>query len=247
VPRRSPLAVLTPLAALLIAATTLLATPAAAGGPTSVLLVLPGSGRTASLSYDDPEYEALSRLIGPGRELSATATGVPDADGSSGSAVTVTWLLHDVLVWRVDRVYPQAAGGPWIATELMDESSRLLTSGRWHTAADGPQLTALLSRLGVLPGAPRSGAATSAPAAPAAPATAPPRAATASPPRTSQQASAGVAAAWALGGLAAGVAGTLGSLRIRSRPRRSDDGRPVRTPEPAAADPDAEVLASPRR
>ena len=29
----------------------------------------------------------------------------------------MTWLIHDVAVWRVDRVYLGDEGGPWIATQ----------------------------------------------------------------------------------------------------------------------------------
>ena len=38
--------------------------PAAAGGPTSALLSVPGEGKTASLYYTDPEYDALADLVG---------------------------------------------------------------------------------------------------------------------------------------------------------------------------------------
>ena len=47
----------------------------------------------------------------------------PDTvDGSggsheSGATVTVTWMIHDVEPWWVDRIYLGGDGGPWIATQ----------------------------------------------------------------------------------------------------------------------------------
>jgi len=49
--------------------------PAAAGGPTSALLSVPGQGKTASLYYTDPEYDALADLVGV-----TSATGAGEVD-----------------------------------------------------------------------------------------------------------------------------------------------------------------------
>ena len=146
---RAALAVLT-----IMLISLLVAGPASAGGPTSVLLVVPGSGRTASLYTGATDYEALAALVGafdsPG------VAGTSDPSGTShdvGTGVTLTWLIHDVQVWRVDRVYLDAKGGPWISTQ-----SDISVSGTiwdippvWHTAARGKELEALLDRLGVSP------------------------------------------------------------------------------------------------
>ena len=51
-------------AAVLLSAFALPAAPAAAGGPTSALLSIPGAGSTASLYYTDPEYDELADLVG---------------------------------------------------------------------------------------------------------------------------------------------------------------------------------------
>ena len=52
--------------AVLVAASLMLSGPASAGGPTSALLSVPGEGKTASLYYTDPEYDALANLVGIG-------------------------------------------------------------------------------------------------------------------------------------------------------------------------------------
>lgn len=135
---RSALTVLTlTLMSLLIAA------PATAGGPTSVLLVDPGTGETASLYADDADYEALALMVGAFEPNGAP--GKVDRSGAShesGPGVTVTWLIHDVQVWRVDRIFADAEGGPWISTQLNLDDKVF-----WHRAADGQALTALLDRL----------------------------------------------------------------------------------------------------
>ena len=90
--------------------------PASAGGPTSAMLSVPGEGRTASLYYSDDAYEQLARLVDVG------GAGAVDESGRSheaGTGVTVTWLVHDVEPWRVDRIYLAGDDGPWIATQEM--------------------------------------------------------------------------------------------------------------------------------
>ena len=52
------------LTAALLSVAALAAAPAAAGGPTSALLSIPGAGSTASLYYTDPEYDELANLVG---------------------------------------------------------------------------------------------------------------------------------------------------------------------------------------
>ena len=103
--------------------------PAYAGGPTSVLLSVPGEGRTASLYYTDDAYEELADLVG-----AYDGTGTVDGSGRShetGTGVTLTWLIHDVTPWRVDRVYLQGDGAPWIASQVMEgDAERLGQPGR---------------------------------------------------------------------------------------------------------------------
>jgi hypothetical protein len=148
-PRHAALALLT---ALLVSPA--LAGPAAAGGPTSVLLVVPGEGRTASLYTGQADYETLAELVGAFGDPGATGS-TDGIDHATGSQVTVTWLIHDASVWRVDRIYPEAPGGPWIATQTSLDGSADIWSGpvRWHHATQGTSLVAVLSRLGLLDGA----------------------------------------------------------------------------------------------
>ena len=136
--------------AALIATPLMLSGPATAGGPTSALLSVPGEGATASLYYTDPEYDALADLVGI-----ETTTGVGTVDGSelgheSGPGVTVTWLIHDVEPWRVDHIYLQGKGAPWIATQVSSGGGSIWDSPvLWHQPASGSDLVALLDRLGV--------------------------------------------------------------------------------------------------
>jgi hypothetical protein len=126
---------------------------ASAGGPTSVLLVEPGSGESASLYYSDKDYELLGAVLGASGERPVEAD--TSASGHDvGPSVNVTWLIHDVQVWRVDQVYPAAPGGPWISTRqvLGDAGSVWDSPVVWHRATDVGLLESLLRRLGVMPG-----------------------------------------------------------------------------------------------
>ena len=201
----------------LVAMSVLAGRPAAAGGPTSVLLSVPGEGRVAALYTSGADYDELATYVGafgtPG------GTSEPGAEPhESGPSVTLTWLIHDVSVWRVDRVYV-GAGEPWIATQTsLDGSADLWSRPEvWHTATDGKGLVALLTKLGVNPAnpAPASSAASDAsgavaaasapvPASPVAPATEPD----------------GQGWTWALVGLVAGAVLTVTGEQLWTRRRR---------------------------
>ncbi len=132
------------------------AAPALAGGPTSVLLADPGSGTTASLYHDDPDYSALAGLVGAAH--GSGVAGTIDRSGAThqiGAGITLTWLAPDVTVWRLDRVHLSANGGPWISTQVMSGESGSIWDRPvvWHRPADGKALAALLERLGVGTGA----------------------------------------------------------------------------------------------
>ncbi|MEU9398629.1 hypothetical protein [Streptomyces sp. NPDC048242] len=125
------------------------ASPAAAGGPTSVLVASPESQQTTSLYNSDKEYETLLRLLGPenkgARKLPPEAT----MDMSYARQINVTWMAHDMAPWRIDRVFPvdTKPGTVWIHTVRdLPES----TNGYWHRAERGAELTALLKKLGVM-------------------------------------------------------------------------------------------------
>ncbi|MFI5734606.1 hypothetical protein ACIA49_31115 [Kribbella sp. NPDC051587] len=123
-----------------------MAAPAYAGGPTSVLLSAPP--RVTAFGYDDPRYselQALTSLEGAHKE--------PDSpDHQSGNFVRATWLIHDMNVWRIDIIYPDAPGGPWIATSESLDGSPTLGKPVWHRSTEPVALTKLLSSLKLLPG-----------------------------------------------------------------------------------------------
>ncbi|MGW2122458.1 hypothetical protein [Streptomyces sp. SM1] len=121
------------------------ASPAAAGGPTSVLVVSPESQETASLYYSDADYTRLRRSLGP--VGAGTRERPPEADSASARLINVTWMVHDVTPWRVDRIFlGDADEDVWIHT-----ASQLHTSsnGVWHRAEDPMGLHKLLYGLGV--------------------------------------------------------------------------------------------------
>jgi hypothetical protein len=191
--------------------------PASAGGPTSALLSVPGEGRTASLYYTDDAYEELSELLG--------VTGVSGAEDTSGLGheigigVTVTWLIHDVTPWRVDRIYLEGVGAPWVATQVMDSETGSIWDSpvTWHQPEAGKELALLLDRLGV--GQAQGAGVTNEPVPPAEPELAVPTAdepASAAPADDSSGTSVRDRAWWGLGGLAAGVLLAVGWTRARS-------------------------------
>ena len=130
---------------------------AQAGGPTSALLVSPGAERAAAVYYSDAEYQQLNTLLGgdsPEPDPAASS-----ASRASGDYITVTWLIHDVSVWRIDRIFIGASDGPWIATQLsMDgDAGTGMYPGQagndtavTHRSPDPVALQKLLSSLGLV-------------------------------------------------------------------------------------------------
>lgn len=123
--------------------------PASAGGPTSVLIASPSKGRAAALYATQSDYQDLENYLGGNpRERDKDA---PESlhGGPGTSAFNVTWLLHDVRVWRVDRVFFDIPGGPWVETHMsvVDGSPDLGQPGVVHRASSPKQLSALLDRL----------------------------------------------------------------------------------------------------
>ena len=243
---RAPLAILT-----IMLISLLVAGPASAGGPTSVLLVS-GTGQTASLYTGTADYAELAELVGASEITgAATMAATSGTSHASGTAVTLTWLIHDVDAWRVDRIYFEADGGPWISTQsTAGEAGKIWDSPIvWHVAARGKVLEALLNRLGVSPypsgnaalgGSSAGGGAGTDIAQPATTA-----AAQLGKPMTRGAdvwlpGSAGLV--WGLAGLALGVALTVAGMRMFPNSRTAT-GQPATT-EPAEDGP-AHVGADP--
>lgn len=148
------------------------APPSAAGGPTSVLLVSPTSQRTASLYGTREEYGDLESFLAPaGGELDRSREEAPEWGREEiggeriGDMVSVTWMLHDVTPWRLDRVYTAAPDTKdiWIHTTLItgEEVLGAPGAGVWHRAKQPDQLRRLLTGLEILgatPGDPGPGA-----------------------------------------------------------------------------------------
>lgn len=133
--------------------------PAQAGGPTSVLLSAPDTGKVVATGYEDKAYGELQRL------LDTASQGIADGEQhDSGPAIRATWLIHDVTPWRLDVIYPDAPGGPWIAT-TEDPSGASDLSGKpvWHRATNDVQLIKLLVSLDLLNGKRKPGSTSGGP------------------------------------------------------------------------------------
>ena len=187
------------------------APPAAyAGGPTSVLMVSPNQQLARAAYNGDSVYGALEAAVGEGQ---AGPNAVPRGLAPGGGEdVRLTWLIHDVQIWRLDRIHLTSADGMWIET-VVDQSGegRMFDlPASWHRPADEAALTAVLSEVGLLGdsgGAPTKAPAPAAEAALPAPGTPIP----------------GLLLA-ALVGVVLGVAATL--LAVRARQRTPADSAP---------------------
>ena len=130
------------LAVLLVAATLLWPATAVAGGPTSVLVTSPAEARATALYYSDSRYAELDRLL----HGSAPADG--DTPGPSGGPTyyNLTWLIHDVSIWRTDQL-AVSSEGVWVATT--DAMAGDTTSSDWRAVADADAVRALLRDIGI--------------------------------------------------------------------------------------------------
>jgi len=151
---------------LVMLASVFLPAMARAGGPTSALLVSPANQQAAALYTSDPEYEQLMMLLDqPATGTSPNAAGTDPAPSAAADYVTVTWLIHDVTVWRIDRIFLAGpAGEPFIVTQTengdpaatavplgsgMFPSEQGNDSASWHRSADPAALIGLLTKLGL--------------------------------------------------------------------------------------------------
>lgn len=116
--------------------------PAYAGGPTSVLVGSPATRQAAALYHDEAAYRDLMRIVTGGEAVPAE-----EAHTQDGRHINVTWLAHDTSVWRIDRIYLDAPGGPQVRTELELRESG---SEPVRRVAEPGELHALLNDLGLL-------------------------------------------------------------------------------------------------
>ncbi len=136
--------------------------PAWAGGPTSVLVVDPAAGRAAALYVDDARYQELADAVGA---YAAPDDSNADAEPSSSTSpasvsdcfeceVRITWLIHDMSVWRVDRVHLTAGDGIWLQTVADASGGDVFDRPAiWQRPHDAARLRAVLTAMGVVAGA----------------------------------------------------------------------------------------------
>jgi hypothetical protein len=134
------------LLAALFAVAALGTTPAHAGGPTSVLLSAPP--HVVAMGYEDKAYGELQRLT----DVTVSRPDPGTERHDSGHFIRATWMIHDMSVWRIDIIYPDAPGGPWIATSESYDGNVESIKPVWHTAVDSTALVKLLGTLKMLPG-----------------------------------------------------------------------------------------------
>ena len=222
------------LLALLVSAGAILAgtAPAEAGGPTSVLLASPSHQSAAGLYYTDPRYAELEELLhGPD-----AAEGTSDPQPGSADQVNVTWLVHDVSIWRTDTLLLDGSGDVWLLTS--DEwggPNASAAEGDWFRLRQAGRLRELVGSLGLLGGTAAEGesagdsaAAAETDDAEAAVVVAP------APPEVREETEWFSLAGWrwAVPGLLLGL--LVAGLAVRGRSVR--DGRPAPTPRQELVD-----------
>ncbi|ATL29955.1 hypothetical protein [Streptomyces formicae] len=149
---------------------------AVAGGPTSVLLVSPESTEAAALYNNDARYGQLERSLEPAGALDGPGEQPPGLGiGESTRQINITWMVHDVSTWRVDRVYPPLSGKKGADVWVHRSTDVASLNGTWYKARDPERLRSLLKQLGLMGKASQEGHSGIAPsdeetpAAPAAP------------------------------------------------------------------------------
>ena len=220
------------------------ATPANAGGPTSVLVVDHGGGHAAGAVTGSSAYDSLAQAL----DVWDPPTGDRrSADSLMANPIRLTWMIHDVQPWRVDALTIEGSD-VWVSTLLMQGGETLFSTSTsaaeavWHRPANTALLLKTLTDLGVLGG----DAATSPPATTGS--IAPVTASEAAP---SEPSSRGVPpTALALVAALSFCLGALGGRALRLRRREASSSETAATPDvratvgasPAAYDPGRDHL-----
>jgi hypothetical protein len=127
------------------------AAPAQAGGPTSVLMTNPATGRAHALYVSDRAYDRLVDAVGGFGAESGSAAKPASVVDDFGNEIRLTWLIHDMSIWRIDRVHITAKDGTWIETVVtIDGGDVFGRQGSWHRAHDQRLLMASLTAAGLL-------------------------------------------------------------------------------------------------
>jgi hypothetical protein len=129
------------------------AAPAYAGGPTSVLLVDRVTGKASALYYEHPAYDQLSRSVEVADLAKASIHRPSTVSAAYDNHIMLTWLAHDVWVWRIDEVYITDDDGIWVSTQadLTGAGDIVEQTAHWHRPADDKALLAAISATGLLP------------------------------------------------------------------------------------------------
>jgi hypothetical protein len=124
---------------------------ASAGGPTSVLLASPQTGRVAALYHTDNAYDRLADAVGAfGSETGSTDKPAAVPDDPAGE-IRLTWLIHDMSIWRIDRVHVTTKDGIWVQTVLRTDGGGDVFDrpGMWHRPVDSEALAAAVRDAGL--------------------------------------------------------------------------------------------------
>ncbi len=119
--------------------------PASAGGPTSVLLANPQTGRVAALYYTDRAYDRLADAVGAFASETGSTDRPPAVPDDLTGEVRLTWLIHDMSIWRIDRVHATTEDGMWLQTVVRTDGGDVFDQpGTWHRPVDPKALAAAL-------------------------------------------------------------------------------------------------------
>jgi hypothetical protein len=129
---------------------------ASAGGPTSVIMVNPGTGQAAALHTSDARYNHLVEAVRAYYPPAGSTTRPASVTDCSGCEIRLTWLIHDMQIWRIDRVHLTSGDGIWLET-VADESGGdvLARPAVWHRPSDPETLVGLLTATAVTTTSPR--------------------------------------------------------------------------------------------
>ena len=132
------------------------AVPAHAGGPTSVLLSNPSEGRVGAIHQSQSDYQRLVELVGAYDPV-AGDTARPTAVTDAADTYRMTWMIHDMSVWRIDLVY-ETPDGIWVETKVDPTGAGdiFAREARWTELprSDKAALSAVFRNAGILDSSP---------------------------------------------------------------------------------------------
>jgi hypothetical protein len=204
------------------AATVAIASPSAAGGPTSVMLINAATGQGAALHTSDERYHLLAEIIGAFDQAPVDAVQAPPGldPVTATPNIRATWLIHDVTAWRLDHIYLDAPDGPWVSSRTDSSGTGSVWDAEpvWHRPARAEELAKLIGQLGL-----SSPLGLGSPAASLSPGT---TAATVPPSSSEPTGSVAAELLWGLVGMVSGAGMAIGLGRMRRGRRTTHDDTP---------------------